>query len=148
MATAHASTKARLDITITGISDGDTLRAERLKLRLHGIDAPERKQNCINAVGGTYACGGQATNWLQQQIKKGDRLSCELINIDRYRRLIVRCFKNGKDINEAMVRAGWAVAYKKYSDDYLEAELEAKAEQIGLWQGSFVRPEFWRQQNR
>lgn len=143
-AAAYATTEARLDITVKGISDGDSLWAERVKLRLHGIDAPERKQKCIDAAGTTYACGKQATNWLRKLIKIGDRLSCDLLDIDRYRRMIVRCFKNGEDINEAMVRAGWAVAYTRYSDDYLTAETAAKADQIGLWQGPFMRPESWR----
>ena len=147
-AAAHASFETRLEITVTGVSDGDSLQADRLKLRLHGIDAPERKQKCTNAAGKTYDCGTQATNWLQKQFKTGDRLSCDLLDVDRYRRLIVRCFKDGKDINEAMVRAGWAVAYKRYSDDYLTAETAAKTEQIGLWQGPFIRPETWRQKKQ
>ena len=81
-------------------------------MRLHGIDAPERKQKCEDATGKAYACGRQATNWLQKLIRIGEHLSCDLLDIDRYKRLIVRCFKDGKDINEAMVRAGWAIAYK------------------------------------
>ena len=143
-AAAYASAEARLDITVTSISDGDSLRAGRVKLRLHGIDAPERKQKCEDAARKTYACGKQAKNWLQKLIRIGDHLSCDLLDIDRYKRLIVRCFKDGKDINEAMVRAGWAIAYTRYSDDYLTAETAAKAEEIGLWQGPFIRPEAWR----
>ena len=50
-AAADASPKARLDITVTGISDGDSLQAGRVKLRLYGIDAPERKQKCEDAAG-------------------------------------------------------------------------------------------------
>ena len=145
---ACASAEARLDIIVTRIIDGDSLRADRLKLRLHGIDAPERKQKCKDAAGKTYACGRQAINWLQKQINTGERLSCDLLDIDKYRRLIVRCFKDGRDINEAMVRAGWAVAYTRYSDDYLTSETAAKAEQIGLWKGQFIRPESWRQKSR
>ena len=144
-AAALASAEARVDITVTGVTDGDSLKADRLKLRLHGIDAPESKQKCTDSTGKIYACGRQATNWLQKQIKAGDRLSCDLIDIDKYRRLIVRCFKNGKDINKAMVRAGWAVAYKRYSDEYFPAETAAKVEQAGLWQGPFIHPEIWRQ---
>ena len=147
-AAADTAAEARIDITISGISDGDSMRADTLRLRLHGIDAPETKQKCTDAVGKTYACGMQARNQLQKLIKPGDRLSCDLLDIDRYRRLIVRCFKKGKDINKAMVRAGWAVAYTRYSDNYLTAETAAKEEQIGLWQGPFVSPETWRQKMR
>lgn len=147
-AAARTVTKARLDITITYVSDGDSLKADNLKLRLHGIDAPEREQICTNADGANYACGKRATDWLRQHVKTGDRLSCDLLDIDKYRRLIVRCFKGRKDINQAMVRAGWAVAYTRYSDAYLKAETEAKSKHNGLWQGSFIHPEVWRHQKR
>ena len=147
-AAARAVTEARLNITITDVSDGDSLKAGSLRLRLHGIDAPEREQICTNADGKNYACGKRATEWLRQHVKTGDRLSCYLLDVDRYGRLIVRCFKSGKDINQAMVRAGWAVAYTRYSDEYLKAETEAKSEQNGLWQGPFIHPEVWRHENK
>ena len=147
-AAARTVTETRLNITITDVSDGDSLKSGSLKLRLHGIDAPEREQICTNAEGENYACGKQATDWLRQLVKTGDRLSCDLLNVDKYRRLIVRCFKSGEDINQAMVRTGWAVAYTRYSDDYLKAETEAKTKHNGLWQGPFIHPEVWRRQNR
>ena len=124
------------------------MKAGSLKLRLHGIDAPEREQICTNAKGKNYACGKRATDWLRQNVKTGDYLSFDLLDVDKYRRLIVRCFKSGKDINQAMVRTGWAVAYTRYSDDCLNAETEAKSEHNGLWQGPFLHPEVWRRQNR
>ena len=43
-------------ITVTKVSDGDSLRSGRLKIRLYGIDAPELKQNCANAAGRRWAC--------------------------------------------------------------------------------------------
>ena len=148
LAAARTIAEARLNITITDVSDGDSLKAGKLKLRLHGIDAPEREQLCTNAKGENYDCGKRATDWLSKHVKIGDRLSCDLLDIDKYRRLIVRCFKNGKDINQAMVRTGWAVAYRRYSDEYLKAETEAKSNHNGLWQGLFMHPEVWRRQKK
>ena len=143
-----ASEEARLQVSITAISDGDSMRAGKLRLRLHGIDAPEKKQTCSTHSGQSYACGQQATDWLKSHISPGQRLSCVLFDTDRYRRLIVQCFKDDMDINQAMVRAGWALAYTRYSDSYVNAEQQAKADGIGLWQGTFTRPEEWRRKKR
>ena len=49
-AAALAFAEARVDITVTGVTDGDSLKADRLKLRLHGIDAPESKQKCADRL--------------------------------------------------------------------------------------------------
>lgn len=145
---AAAEQHAHLEVSISAVSDGDSLRAGQLRLRLHGIDAPEKTQVCSTASGQSYACGQKATAWLRSHIQPGQRLSCVLIDTDRYRRLIVQCFKNGEDINKALVRAGWAVAYTRYSDAYVTAEQQAKADRIGLWQGPFLRPKDWRRQKR
>ena len=46
-----------------------------------------------------------------------------------------------------MVRNGFAVAYKRYSEDYSRDEDYAKINKLGIWQGSFIRPEKWRKLN-
>ena len=147
-AAADQPVEPQLQVTVTAVSDGDTLRAGRLRLRLHGVDAPERKQLCSTASEQDYPCGLRATEWLKERARPGQRLSCTILDIDRYRRLIVRCHKDGVDLNHALVQAGWAVAYTRFSDDYLQAEYEARESKAGLWQGRFVRPELWRQQQR
>ena len=55
---------------------------------------------------------------------------------------------DGTDINRWRVRQGFAVAYRKYSKQYVEAEEVAKKEKIGLWQGAFVMPWKWRRGER
>jgi endonuclease YncB( thermonuclease family) len=45
-----------------------------------------------------------------------------------------------------MVTDGWAIAYRKYSKDYVRAETFAKARRDGLWRGKFVPPWEWRMQ--
>ena len=142
------SAEAHLQVTVTAVTDGDSLRAGKLRLRLHGVDAPERKQVCTTASGQSYACGKRATDWLQTQLGPGARLSCAVLDIDRYRRLIVKCRTADVEINHALVRTGWAVAYTRYADDYLQAEQLAKADKAGLWQGTFDRPEDWRRHQR
>lgn len=145
---ASARAEARLEVRVSAVTDGDSLRAGKLRLRLHGVDAPERKQLCSSADGRRYRCGQQAADWLKARLGPDPVLSCTVLDIDRYRRLVVRCLKDGTDINHALVRAGWAVAYTRYSDAYAEAEQQARAEGAGIWQGTFARPEAWRQQQR
>ena len=43
-----------------------------------------------------------------------------------------------------MVRNGYAVAYEKYSKKYKSVELEAKKNNLGIWQGDFDMPWDWR----
>jgi endonuclease YncB( thermonuclease family) len=47
-----------------------------------------------------------------------------------------------------VVRAGWALAYRRYAKDYIEAENQAERAGRGIWQGSFTRPEIWRREQR
>ena len=46
-----------------------------------------------------------------------------------------------------MVKNGWAIAYRYYSKDYIEEELEAKTKKIGIWKGSFEEPYIFRKNN-
>ena len=50
------------------------------------------------------------------------------------------CRANGKDINRAMVTAGWALAFRKFSSDYVSDETIAKTAERGIWSGSFIAP--------
>ena len=43
-----------------------------------------------------------------------------------------------------MVTTGNAVAYKKYSKKYLDAEKSARENREGIWQGEFDLPWDWR----
>ena len=59
--------------------------------------------------------------------------------IDRYKRILGTCYANKININAKMVRNGYAVAYQKYSKRYVNAEIEAKKDNLGLWNGKFRR---------
>ena len=47
-----------------------------------------------------------------------------------------------------MVKNGWAIAYKKYSKKYVEAEIYAKTNNLGIWEGKFLEPYKWRRLNK
>jgi endonuclease YncB( thermonuclease family) len=125
------------------IIDGDTIILNSKKIRFHGIDTPEIHQKCKDDKGFLYACGLRATNELKKIIGK-NKVICKKKTTDRYRRLISVCFVNGKNINSLMVKKGWALAYRKYSLEYVDEEEEAKKNKIGLWVGEFIPPWEWR----
>ena len=135
-------------LTITAISDADSLRAGKLRLRLHGIDAPELRQRCFDEAGQPYNCGQRAKDFLHSILKIGAQIDCQHLDTDKYRRLIVRCFHQGQDIAGQIVRAGWALAYRRYAKDYIPAERQAASSGQGIWQGKFTPPEKWRRQHR
>ena len=68
--------------------------------------------------------------------------------IDRYSRIIGVCFVNDTNVNQKMVKLGWALAYRKYSKDYVIDEKNAKENKLGLWSGSFIKPWKWRKNKR
>ena len=133
---------------ITGIPrivDGDTLVIERTRIRLHGIDAPEIKQTC-QRDGIEWPCGQEASKALGEYVN-GAELRCERLNTDRYGRVVARCFSlDGSDISEWMVSRGLALAYRRYSRDYVDEEVDAEIAERGLWSGVFVVPWEWRRQ--
>ena len=128
--------------TLTGVAsviDGDTLEIHGQRIRLHGIDAPESSQTCNDATAKPYRCGQKAALALAGQID-GQPVTCDGRDVDRYGRLVAVCFAGSQDLNAWLVTSGLAVAYRKYSLDYVDQEATAQAARIGLWAGSFVMP--------
>ena len=129
------------------IVDGDTIHIGKNKYRLHGIDAPETQQQC-ERKNKKYQCGVEATQFLNSLIKDKNKVSCEKKNVDRYKRIVAICYYNNKDLNKLMVRNGWAIAYRKYSKDYVDDETYARIKKLGIWDGKFLEPQEWRRNNR
>ena len=129
------------------VIDGDTIHMGEERIRLHGIDAPEQAQSCQDENGHAWRCGKAATAALREFID-GSNVECEQRDIDRYGRIVAVCYKDGTDINAWMVRNGWAVAYTRYSTDYVDEEAAARSEGRGIWSGEFVKPEVWRRGQR
>lgn len=135
---------------VSAVSDGDTIKVGAVRVRLHGIDAPETAQQCALPDGKLYACGVRATNALKALIGS-DTVFCAILDVDRYGRLIGRCLigsTSGMDLGRLMVAEGWAVAYRKYSTDYVSDEARAKAARSGIWRGEFQLPEDFRKENK
>ena len=139
---------AQMNINYSVI-DGDSLKRDKKRYRLHGIDAPELKQLCwIDDQ--PWSCGEASRNYLiAMQGKEG--MLCIKIDEDRYRRDIVKCSvqtKDGiKDVGSIMVEEGYALAYRQYSKEYIEEEKRAKDMKKGIWKSRFIYPWEWRRKN-
>lgn len=129
------------------VLDGDTLRIGQERIRLFGIDAPERSQICEDARGRGWPCGQRATAALRDLVGQAP-VSCDRRERDRYGRTVALCRVAGKDLGAALVSAGMAFAYQRYSDLYLAAEDEARLARRGIWQGRAERPEHLRMAER
>ena len=146
---AFASTSYDLSgpVTVTKVSDGDSLLSGKLRIRIFGIDAPELKQQCQDQNGTAWGCGLAARQQLENLLDADKLLHCELRDVDRYGRLVMQCFRGTVDIGAAMVRSGHALAYRSFSQLYVADEKHASSARTGVWQGSFQPPWEWRQQN-
>jgi endonuclease YncB( thermonuclease family) len=134
------------------IVDGDTLTVAGTRIRLSGIDAPEKKANCtIKATGERIACGAHAGEVLRSLAGRRS-IGCVAEGEDRYGRTVAACYATQKgqriDIARAMVRQGWALAYRRYSDRYVLDETAARLDGAGLWAMEFQNPEDYRREAR
>ncbi len=120
------------------VNDGDSLTLGSERIRLRGIDAPEFTQTC-RRQGADYPCGRRARDALAGLIG-GKPVACAGWERDRYGRLLAACTAGGKDLNRALVEAGWAVAYGEFEAE----ERIARQNGAGLWAGSFDPPRVWR----
>lgn len=142
-----AAPPARTGDVVAGrarVVDGDSLEVAGHRIRLFGIDAPERSQDCRDASGQTYACGRAARDSLAAAVG-GQTVSCTPVG-ESYNRDVAVCTANGRDLSEAMVRSGHALELRQHSRGrYGEAERDARNARRGLWAGDFERPSQWRQ---
>ena len=142
---------------IPKVVDGDTIHINNYKFRLEGIDAPEMRQQCKKEsfkisffIGLTfykdYSCGRVSKEKLITKIDTTE-IKCISSSKDRYKRYIATCYKGKTNLNQWMVRNGFAIAYRRYSKKYVPDEVFAKENKLGLWQGKFMEPEKWRKLN-
>ena len=119
---------AQLQGKVVAIADGDTFTMlvdnKQIKIRLHGIDCPEKKQDFGN-VAKEYVSG----------LVFGKVVEVRKMNKDRYGRTVGIATVNGLNVNEALLKAGLAWHYKEYDTNPAWAHLEetARKEKKGLW---------------
>lgn len=115
------------DTLITGtasyIVDGDTLDVGKTRIRLWGIDTPEREEP-------GYLDAKEFLN----SITMNATLNCLAMYYDRWKRTVASCEIDGQDIGRIMVLSGMAKDYKKYSKGFYDkAEAQARINKVGFW---------------
>jgi endonuclease YncB( thermonuclease family) len=131
---------------ILRVVDGDTVEVrvggETKKVRLAEIDAPETRQ----------PWGSESTAALRRSLG-GGAVALEVVDTDRYGRLVAIIWQHGESVNHAMVREGQAWAYTEYARDVrvIEMEDEARTAGRGLWslpEAERQAPWAWRRARR
>lgn len=118
--------------TIELVVDGDTIRCAELgAVRLIGIDAPEMEHGNAGAI---------ARAALERLIASGTtvQLEVDVQGRDRYRRVLAYVWRDRRQVNYQMVRAGWAsiATYPpnvRYVEAFTRAQRRARAAGIGFW---------------
>jgi endonuclease YncB( thermonuclease family) len=137
--------------TVVRVADGDTITVldsahHQYRIRLQGIDAPEKGQAFGNASRKHLAdlVGGKAVivRWTKH---------------DRYGRIVGTVFIDDRDVDLEQVKTGMAWFYRYYQSEltpedrkrYAQAEDEARAAKLGLWQDKNPMPPWeWRRLHR
>lgn len=120
------------------VIDGDTFQIADKRIRLWGIDAPERAQ----------PLGQVATERLRWLVSDAV-VTCYPHDTDKYGRVVAKCSVANRDLGLSMVSAGLALDYTRYSRGYYRyAQEAAKAERLGIWAGAFETPENYRRAHK
>ena len=114
------------------MADGDTItiltaEKDQVKIRLYGIDTPERKQPYSKKAGK-----------FTSSLVAGKDVKVEVYDTDRYGRTVGVVYVDGINVNQEILRAGYAWQYRKYCvasfcPSWSKLEQEAKAVKKGLW---------------
>lgn len=120
---------------VVSVADGDTLTIldaanQQFKIRLAGIDAPEKKQPF-----------GQVSKQHLTSMVFGKSVAVEWLKKDRYQRNLGKILLGGIDVNREQIKSGMAWHYKKYERDqpladrqlYADSEANAQQRRMGLW---------------
>jgi endonuclease YncB( thermonuclease family) len=135
------------------IHDGDSLTLGNARYRLHGIDAPELDQVCLDENGVVWACWAEVRERLKGFIG-GRQVHCDDKGPDPnlpQRRRMGECRILGEEItlHQWLVRQGWALNFEPYAKgQYKGDEEQARVSLSGLWRGCFSTPQDFRLGNK
>ena len=120
---------------VVGVADGDTItvldqQKNTYKIRLQGIDAPEKKQ-----------AFGEKSKQSLHDLVHGKQVRIEYDKEDKYGRIVGKITLDDLDICLQQLVLGMAWHYKKYQNEqsvadrvvYTDAELKSKSLKLGLW---------------
>lgn len=129
------------------IADGDTITVlrdgQQERIRLYGIDSPEKQQACSQKA--REALAGLVAGKVVEIDHKGT---------DRYRRTVAIVTVDGQSANAELVRSGYAWVFRKYCKerfckDWLALEADAKEQKKGMWADPDIIPPWeWRRKKK
>ena len=135
----HAKT---IEGLVVGVSDGDTItvldqQKNSYKIRLQGIDAPEKKQ-----------AFGEKSKQSLQDLVHSKQVRIEYDKEDKYGRIVGKVTLDDVDVCLQQLVLGMAWHYKKYQNEqsvsdralYSETELKSKSLKLGLWSDATPMP--------
>lgn len=116
---------------VISIADGDTITVlennKQHKIRLYGIDTPEKKQDF----------GQKAKQFTSDRVFK-KHVQVAVYDTDRYGRIVGVVYVGGECLNEELIKNGFAWVYKRYCNEnfcsqWQQLEQEAREKKLGLW---------------
>lgn len=132
---------------VVAVTDGDTIKVlqdgRETKIRLYGVDTPEKKQ----------AFGQKAKDFTADMVA-GKMVDVEPVDQDRYGRTVGIVTVAGRSLNEELVKNGFAWVYRQYCrrgecSFWMKEESQARAAMIGLWANSASMPPWeWRRKKK
>lgn len=112
--TDRAAASSHIIAQAARVVDGDTFYLDGLstRIRLWGVDAPERSEQGFDEAAETLA-----------SLVAGHTLACDHVDTDPYQRIVARCYlESGVDISEAMIKSGAAEEFLRYTKGYYGGE--------------------------
>jgi len=132
---------------VVSVTDGDTIKVlhngKEEKIRLYGIDTPEKGQDF-----------GQKARDLTSALVAGRNVEVELKDVDRYGRVVGLVKVDGQNLNELIIQNGYAWVYQQYCkerfcSDWIKSEGIARQQKKGMWSSPVVIPPWeWRATKR
>ena len=128
------------------VVDGDTIRVHNESIRLHALDAPELGQMAQNSNGVWYDQGQYVSDKLVDLIG-GRHVDVQVMATDKYRRTVGIVIYDGMDVNDWLVRNGFAIS--AYGKQYKSAERIARLAGRGIWRDQVsYNPAEWRRRKK
>ncbi len=134
-------------VRLGSVIDGDSLMVKKdsqeLQIRLFGIDAPEYDQP-----------GAKAAKRLLTSLVKNGALQIEVVDHDRYGRLVAHLVVGSVNVAEELVRSGQAWVYPRYCrqpicDSWQKLQFQAKQQRLGIWRQQDPQPPWqWKRHHR
>lgn len=137
-----------LSLSISGAANANSIRILKNnalevngeKLLLHGIVVPSSTTKCV-VNDSAWICGAKATLRLNDVLKQS-QVACEFVKNSQNLPL-AKCQNAKIDIAQILVSEGWAITVHT-GEHYLDDEVRARKQMLGIWKDGFVPPENWR----